>query len=65
MLLRHSFFVLMPGIKVLGWKVPDCPEARIIKIEIIVINNRKIEIIVINVMNALYMLSISIFIKFH
>ena len=56
MLLRHSFFVLMPGIKVLGWKVPDCPGARIIKIEMI---------IMINVMTAFYMLSISIFIKSH
>ena len=25
----------MPGIKFLGWKVPDCPGARIIKIEMI------------------------------
>lgn len=48
--------ILMPGIKVLGWKVPDCPGARIIKIEMI---------IMINVMTAFYMLSISIFIKSH
>ena len=61
MLLRHSFF-LIPGIKALGWQAPDCPGARIIKVEIVIII---IIIININVMKAFYVLSISIFIKSH
>lgn len=59
MLVGHSFFLLMPGIKALGWQAPDCPGARIIKIEIVII------IIKINAMKAFYVLSISIFIKSH
>lgn len=59
MLLGHSFFLLIPDIKALGWQAPDCPGARIIKIEIVII------IIKINVMKAFYVLFISIFIKSH
>lgn len=59
MLLRYSFFLLIPGIKTLGWHAPDCPGLEMIKIEMIII------IIEVNVMKAVYVLSFSVFTRSH
>ena len=58
MLLRRSFFLLMHGIKTLGWHAPDCPGSEMINIEMMMMV--MMIIIVMNVMKAFYVLSISV-----
>lgn len=65
MLLRHSFFLLIPGIKTLGWHAPDCPGPEMIKIEMMTVMMMIIIIIAMNVMKAFYVLPVSVLTRSH
>lgn len=58
MLLRHSFFLVIPGIKTLEWHASDCLGPEMIKIEMMMV--MMMMMITMNVMKAFYVLSISV-----